>query len=224
MSGQVEADLKPLSFLTMTYSSFASVCFARIGNPFFLLWPRLCRRTSSLRGWNFYKALPNQPKHVRVSTSCSADWLAEINPAQLTERLWKYSTLKIICTGRCHTISAKPRIGYQCFDVMTIFCELVRLLIHLLCQALGSSVTMQIFGFLLLLFFKLITLPCRLRVDNVLWFHFKNRWKPVFTTFDWCTASQLIWHTQSLTLSSVLSGNIGGYITFKSARKKNKKK
>lgn len=73
-------------------------------------------------------------------------------------------------------------------------------------------------------FFKLITLPCRLRVDNVLWFRFKNRWKSVFTTFDWCTASQLIWHTQSLTLSSVLSGNIGGYITFKSARKKTKKK
>lgn len=24
-------------------------------------------------GWNFYKALPNQPKHIRVSTFCSAD-------------------------------------------------------------------------------------------------------------------------------------------------------
>lgn len=113
MSGQVEADLKPLSLLTMTYSSFASVCFARIGNPFFLVWPRLCRRTSSLGGWNFYKALPNQLKRVRVSTSCSADWLAEINPAQLTESLWNYSALKTICIGRCHTISTKPRIGYR---------------------------------------------------------------------------------------------------------------
>lgn len=220
MSGQVEADLKPLSFLTMTYSSFASVCFACIGNPFFLLWPRLCRRTSSLRGWNFYKALPNQPKHVRVSTSCSADCLAEINPAQLTESLWNYSTLKTICMGRCHTISAKPRRTSQMFwrhDNFQRTCAFVDSFTLSGSGFFGYNANLWFFAF-----FKLITLPCRVRVDNVLWFRLKIG-ENLFSLLL-IDAPQVSWYrTHRVSHFPLRSVEILGYILPLNLREKNKK-